>query len=180
MLVYLPYNLVRGGKNTLYKIEAYFWNFVEKDYRRVLLVKKIKAPKKGYERETPLRSGKILPRLQDGESQVRELSRILGSLESRVSRIENSLRLHATQSLLAFPAGARLSSEDAEVFFAYRLLKSIVPSLKEPLYNTAYEALEVRVSQGSLELGDKALSLLYKIDSGVRREMDKLFLKRAR
>ncbi len=179
MRVYLPYNLVRGEKNTLYKIEAYFWNFVDRDYRRVLLVKKARKAGKEPEREEAPRSGRILPRLQDGASQVRELSQMLRSLENRVSSIENTLRLHATQSLLAFPVGARLGGEEAEQLFAYRLLKSLVPSLKAPLYSVTYEALEVRVSQDSLELGDKALSLLYKIDSGVRREMERLFLKRA-
>ncbi|MEB3860344.1 MAG: hypothetical protein LRS43_03945, partial [Desulfurococcales archaeon] len=131
MIVYLPYNLVKGPRNEFYKIEAYFWGYVESSYRRVLLVKKAR---KDQVKPGQPRSGRVLPRLRDSISQVRELAGILRDLESRVASIEESLRLQAVQSLLAYPvAGSRLGSEEAEQLFAYRLLKHLVPSLKNPL-----------------------------------------------
>jgi hypothetical protein len=172
MIIYLPYNLVRGPRNEVYKVEAYFWEFVENSYRRVLLVKK--AKRNQVRGEQP-RSGRILPRLRDSASQVRELAGLLRDLEGRVAGIEESLRLQAAQALLAYPVGgARLSGEDAEQLFAYRLLKHLLPSLKSPLHSFVYEPLRVRVGRGSIEVDDRALSLLYRIDGGVKRELERI------
>ncbi|MCD6196746.1 MAG: hypothetical protein J7J82_08185 [Staphylothermus sp.] len=173
----IPYN-VYTSKERSFGLDAYFWLFLDKKYRKSLLIKPLNSLKNSPDPGSIILSPKIDHSKQLNE--LEELSQYISSEKIRYTSRLNRWKL-ARFFLVPLPSGLVDSKELTELVSAENIVRKIL-SMRTISDGIKWCILSIKETEKGIEINvngkyDKIYNWLYKNDYGFKNELIKIITK---
>ncbi len=173
-IISIPYNVYICEEKS-FGLDAYFWLFLEKKYRKSLLIKPLNSLKNSPDPGSIILSPKIDHSRQLNE--LEELSHYISSEKIRYTSRLNRWKL-ARFFLVPLPSGLVDSKELTELISAENIVKKIL-SLRTVFDGIKWCILSIKETKKGIEIYvnnkyDKIYNWLYQNDYGFRSELIKI------